>query len=106
MSAPSTQAAMGLWIRWLLKYGPPPQRLTHRQKRELFDHLWAREIAEGFTPEEVPKLAPLGKSAVGKKSTSRGMPEQTPGMRSHDVRSEIKRQVWKAFDGLIVGAEK
>jgi hypothetical protein len=50
--------------------------------------------------------AKLGKFAVGKKSTSRGMSEQTPGMRRDDVRAEIKRRVREAFDVIVPDTEQ
>ena len=106
VSAASTRVAFALWIGYLLKHGPPEQRLTRKAKRELFEKIWAEEIAEGWRPEDNEKTAKLGKFAVGKKSTSRGMSEQTPGMRRDDVRAEIKRRVWEAFDVLVPDTEQ
>jgi hypothetical protein len=107
LSARSTQAAVGLFVTaqvskraWRL----PP--LTKKNKRIWFEASWNHMLKEGIAPEQSPFLAPLGKSAVGKKSTSRGMSQQTEGMKRDDVRAEIKRQLWNAFDRLIAGAEK
>ena len=106
-SASSTQAALGLFSIALVKkeeWKLPP--LTAKTKREWFERSWKEMLREGIAPEEVAKLAKLGKSAIRKKSISRGMPEQTDGMKRDDVRAEIKRQVWNAFDRLVAGAEK
>jgi hypothetical protein len=99
LSAPSTQIAISQRIfkeDWSEK---PP--LTPKKKRQFFEALWTEMLAKGIVPEETGRMASLGASAIGKKSTSRGMSEQTPGMRSNDVRAENKRQVWKAFDHLV-----
>jgi hypothetical protein len=107
LSAPSTQAALGLFLTALVRreaWKLPP--LTQKTKRIWFDTSWDDLLRQGIAPEQVPKLAKLGKSAIGKKSISRGMPEQTEGMKRDDVRAEIKRQVWNAFNRLVGGAEK
>jgi hypothetical protein len=105
LSAPSTQAAVSLYVTALLykkAWDLPP--LTKNNKRTWFEASWNYMLKEGSVPEETPFLAQLGKSAVGKKSTTRGMAEQTGGMRRNDMRAEIKRQIWNAFDRLIAGA--
>jgi len=107
LSAPSTQIAFGLLARRVFKEDwTEKPRLTRIEKRQLFEALWAEMLAEGIVPEETPRMAALGKSAIGKNSTSRGMSEQTLGMRANDVRAEIKRQVWKAFDRLVPHANR
>jgi hypothetical protein len=107
LSAPSTQAALDLFLTaqffqddWNL----PP--LTEKNKRTWFEVAWQQMLKEGIEPEKIPWLAPLGKSAIGKRSISRGMPSQTEGMKRDDTRAEIKRQIWNAFDKLIAGASK
>jgi hypothetical protein len=105
LSAPSTQAALDLFLTarffredWNLA------PLSEKNKRTWFEVAWQQMLKEGIAPEKVPWLASVGKSAIGKRSISRGMPEQTDGMRRDDMRAEIKRQVWNAFDKLIAGA--
>jgi hypothetical protein len=103
-SAPSTQSALGLFLTAQVhkeKWGLPP--LTKKNKRIWFEKSWNHFLSQGIVPEQTPKLARLGKSAIGKKSVSRGMSVQTEGMKRDDVRAEIKRQVWNAFDRLIAG---
>jgi hypothetical protein len=102
MSAPSTQAAFDLFLTaesyqndWRL----PP--LTNKTKRTWFEAAWQQMLNDGIEPEKIPWLAPVGKSAIGKRSISRGMPAQTGGMKHDDVRAEIKRQVWNAFEKLV-----
>jgi hypothetical protein len=105
--APSTVAAICLFITAQARkqdWGLPP--LTKKTKKDWFKASWKNWFKDGPPPEEIPLLAPLGQSAIGKKSTSRGMPHQTERMKRDDVRAEIKRQVWHAFDTVIVGAEK
>ena len=107
LSAPSTQAAAGLFVTANFhkkEWGLPP--LTKKNKRTWFEKSWNHMLRHGIVPEEKPFLAQLGKSAIGKRSISRGMPEQTEGMKRDDMRAEIKRQIWNAFDKLIAGAEK
>jgi hypothetical protein len=107
MSAPSTQAAFDLFLtavsyqeNWKL----PP--LTSKTKRTWFEVAWQQMLNDGIEPEKIPWLAPVGKSAIGKRSISRGMSEQTDGMKRDDVRAEIKRQVRNAFDKLVADATK
>jgi hypothetical protein len=105
LSAPSTQAAVGLFVTAQLhkkEWDLPP--LTEKSKRTWYEASWSYMLKEGTVPEETPFLAQLGKSAIGKRSISRGMPKQTEGMKRDDMRAEIKRQIWNAFDRLIAGA--
>jgi hypothetical protein len=72
LSAPSTQAAVGLFVTAQLhkkEWDLPP--LTEKSKRTWFEASWSYMLKEGTVPEETPFLAQLGKSAIGKKSTSR-----------------------------------
>jgi hypothetical protein len=107
MSAPSTQAAMDLFLTALSyedDWELPP--LTEKTKRTWFEVAWQQMLNDAIEPEKIPWLAQLGKSAIGKRSISRGMPAQTERMKRDDMRAEIKRQIWNAFDKLIVGASK
>jgi hypothetical protein len=105
--APSTQAALDLFLTaklyqkdWNLA------ALTEKNKRTWFEVAWQQMLNEGIVPEKIPWLAPLGKSAIGKRSISRGMPAQTDGMKRDDTRAEIKRQIRNAFDNLVAGASE
>jgi hypothetical protein len=107
MSAPSTQAAFDLFLTALSyqdDWKLPP--LTNKTKRTWFEVAWQQMLNDGIKPEKIPWLAPVGKSAIGKRSISRGMSDQTDGMKRDDVRSEIKRQVRNAFDKLVADAAK
>jgi hypothetical protein len=107
LPAPSTQAAFDLFLTaQLFEEDWSLPGLTEKNKRTWFEIAWDQMLKEGIEPEKIPWLAPVGKSAIGKKSISRGMPEQTEGMKRDDVRAEIKRQVWKAFDKLVAGQVK
>jgi hypothetical protein len=104
-SAPSTHAAMDLFLTAQLyeeDWNLPP--LAENNKRIWFEISWDQMLKEGIEPEKIPWLAPLGKSAIGKRSVSRGMPAQTDGMKRDDMRAEIKRQIWNAFEKLVAGA--
>lgn len=107
LSAPSTQYAIRLFVTAQLNkeaWDLPP--LTEKSKRTWFEASWKEMLRVGIVPEETPFLAQLGKSAIGKRSISRGMSKQTEGMKRDDVRAEIKRQLWNSFDRLVAGAEK
>jgi hypothetical protein len=107
LSAPSTQYAIRLFVTAQLNkkaWDLPP--LTEKSKRTWFEASWKEMLRVGIVPEEAPVLAQLGKSAIGKRSISRGMSKQTEGMKRDDVRAEIKRQLWNSFDKLVAGAEK
>jgi hypothetical protein len=107
LSAPSTQYALRLFVTAQLNqkaWDLPP--LTEKSKRTWFEASWKEMLRVGIVPEEAPFLAQLGKSAIGKRSISRGMSKQTEGMKRDDVRAEIKRQLWNSFDRLVAAAEK
>jgi hypothetical protein len=107
LSAPSTQAALDLFLTAKLyeeDWNLAP--LTEKNKRTWFEVAWQRMLNEGIVPEKIPWLAPLGKSAIGKRSISRGMPAQTDGMKRDDMRAEIKGQIRNAFDKLVAGASE
>lgn len=73
-------------------------KLTRKNKRSWFDKVWQCLIKKlHIIPEQDPLLGPLGKSAKRdyKREDSK---ERTP----RAVRAEIKRQIWKAFDKLIL----
>jgi hypothetical protein len=74
----------------------PP--LTKKTKRLWFERGWKYYVDDlHVVPENDPVLAPLGKSA--ERDYKREDPkERTP----RAVRAEIKRQIWKAFDKLIL----
>lgn len=96
------------WDTWgkfekVLKQKPALPDLAENTKRRWFEAAWEDGIELGWKPEEDEKWKVLGKSAIGKKSISRGMAQQTEGMKRDDVRAEIKRRVWEAFDKLISG---
>jgi len=106
-SAPSTQAALDLFLTAQLyqkDWNLPA--LTEKKKRTWFEVAWQNMLNDGIVPEKISWLAPLGKSAIGKRSISRGMPAQTEGMKRDDMRAEIKRQIWNAFDKLVAGASE
>lgn len=66
--------------------------------RNWFERGWTGLLfSTNGTPERNAYLRGIGKSAVGKKSVSRGMPAQTKGMRRDDVRAKIKENVWRSF---------
>ena len=107
LSAPSTQAALDLFLTAKMyrdDWNLPP--LTEENKRQWFEIAWKKMLEEGILPEEIPWLAIVGKSAKGKRSVTRGMSEQTEGMKRDDVRAEIKRQVRNAFEKLVAGASE
>jgi hypothetical protein len=97
--ATSTQTAMKIYElcrtyekQWQL----PP--LTKESKRLWFDRGWEYMLNDlGIVPEKDPHLARLGQSATRKRS---GWAAKYRGGAS-DVRAEIKRQLWNAFNGLI-----
>lgn len=102
-NAPSTQAALGLFLPYLYRVdwsARPP--LTKKEKRELFDAAWEGILASGIQPEHVEKLAALGRSRQTK------VPKYCKNLhsatRNANVRDEIKRQLWKAFDNLLADA--
>jgi hypothetical protein len=108
VSALSTQGALGFLFNAMLRQevlSLPP--LTKATKRAWFEASWNDCLARGIRPEE-GKLRPLGEAAIKPKraimhANLRGMPEQTEAMKRDDMRAEIKRQVWKAFNSLVAG---
>ncbi len=106
---PSSLSTKAAWAHFMAgkkmeKMGVLPS-LTPENKKEWFDYVWNSLIALGIEPEKMEVVCDLGKSAIKKPNgkSQRGMPEQTEGMKACDMRAEIKRQLWRAFDGLIAG---
>jgi hypothetical protein len=99
ISAVSTQFAIRLYSlcrtyekQWQL----PP--LTKKTKRLWFERVWRYAVNDlGVVPENNPHLAKLGQSATRTRS---GWDAKYRG-RPCDVRAEIKRQLWNAFNVLI-----
>jgi hypothetical protein len=100
-SAPSTQAAFGLLIKHLGEQTWPNRALTKAAKRELFERLWEQELASGLVPENVEKLAALGKWKATKKP--KYCKELHKATQDANVRAEIKDRIWDAFDNLVAG---
>ena len=100
ISAPTTHTAMTLHLycckhekQWQL-----PPLTTKKNKRSWFEHGWNYMVNDlHLVPENDPVLAPLGKSA--ERYYKREDPKERTAMA---VRAEIKRQIWKAFDKLIL----
>jgi len=57
-------------------------------------------VATNNRPDQQPYLCEIGKSAVGKNSTKRGMSAQTEGMKRDDVIAKIKEELWDSFRSL------
>jgi hypothetical protein len=99
ISAPTTHLAMQLHLRcrtYEKQWQLPP--LTKKTKRLWFEQAWKHMVDDlHFLPENDPVLAKLAKSATRKRS---GWDAKYRG-RACDVRAEIKRQVWNAFNVLI-----
>jgi hypothetical protein len=99
-NAPSTQRA--IWLYWLgrrrAKQCGLPQKITKKNKKAWFDKAWRCAIKKlNWEPEKDPALARLGESA------KRYYKRENPKVRmSLAVRAEIKRQVWHAFDRLVL----
>jgi len=90
--------------RWLLDNAKilnlPP--FSNGVRRQWFDTAWAALLeVTNNRPDLNPHLAPIGKNAIGKKSTSRGMAEQTQGMKQHDVVASIKGQLWRSYQNFV-----
>jgi len=99
-NAPATRAA--LWVYWWgsrrAKQWRLPQ-LTRKNKRKWFDKAWRCMLRYlEVTPEDHPLLGPLGKSAK-RYYYKREDPKKREPLA---VRAEIQRQIWKAFDTLIL----
>jgi len=86
---------IGMTKKWRL----PP--LTRKNKRRWFDKAWRWMLKNlQITPEKDPLLGPLGNSAKAQKwHYKREDPKERMPLA---VRAEIKRQIWKAFDRLII----
>jgi hypothetical protein len=99
LSATSTQVAMFLHLlcrTYEKEWHLPP--LTKKTKRLWFKRGWNHMVNDlGIVPEKDPHLAKLGKSATRERS---GWDAKYRGHAS-DVRAEIKRQLWNAFNGLL-----
>ena len=79
----------------------PNRALTKAAKRGLFERLWEQELASGLVPENVEKLAALGKwKATKKPKYCKKLHKAT---RDANVRAEIKDRIWDAFDNLVAG---
>ena len=100
ISAPTTHTTLTLHLyckkyekQW--KLSPVT---TKKNKRLWFERAWKYMVDDlHVVPENDPVLAPLGKSA------ERDYKREDPKERvPQAVRAEIKRQIWKAFDKLIL----
>jgi hypothetical protein len=100
ISAPTTQLAMTfhLYCRTYEKQWQLPPLTTKKNKRLWFERAW-QYMADDLhvVPENDPVLAPLGESA--KRDYKREDPKERTPLA---VRAEIKRQIRKAFDKLIL----
>jgi hypothetical protein len=100
ISAPTTHTVMRLhlYCRTYEKQWQLPPLTTNENKRSWFEQAWKYMVNDlHVVPENDPVLARLGKSA--ERYYKREDPkERTP----RAVRAEIKRQIWKAFDKLIL----
>jgi hypothetical protein len=99
IEAPSTQFAIRLYLegqKHAKQLGLPP--LTTKKNRQIwFERIWKYAVDNlHIEPEKNPVLAKLGRAAVTRNINA----------SAEDIRAEIKKQVWKAFDGLIVIAKK
>jgi hypothetical protein len=100
ISAPTTQLAMTfhLHCRTYEKQWQLPPLTTKKNKRMWFERAWQYMVDDlHVVPENDPVLAPLGESA--KRDYKREDPKERTPLA---VRAEIKRQIWKAFDKLIL----
>jgi hypothetical protein len=93
ISAASTQLAIKLHLlchtyekQWQL----PP--LTKKAKPIWFEKAWNYMVNDyGVVPEQDPHLTRLGRAAITRNINA----------SAEDKRAEIRKQVWKTFDGLI-----
>jgi len=99
IEAPSTQLAIRLYLegqKHEKQLGLPPLT-TKKNKQIWFERIWKYAVDDlHIEPEKNPVLAKLGRAAVTRNINA----------TAEDKRAEIKKQVWKAFNGLIVVAEK
>jgi hypothetical protein len=101
ISAPTTHTAMTLHLYCKLyeKQWQLPPLTTKKNKRLWFERGWNYMVEDlHVVPENDPVLAPLGESAKRYYYKREDPKERTPLA----VRAEIKRQIWKAFDKLIL----
>jgi hypothetical protein len=100
LGSPTTRTAMELHLyccsyekQWQL-----PPLTTTKNKRLWFERGWNYMVNDlHVVPENHPVLAPLGKSAE-RYYKLEDPKERTPLAK----RAEIKRQIWKAFDSLVL----
>ena len=101
-TSPATQQAQGLhnWLHAnavILKLSEISPETIH----QWFETGWSRlMVATNNRPDQQPYLCEIGKSAVGKNSTKRGMSAQTEGMKRDDVIAKIKEELWDSFRSL------
>jgi hypothetical protein len=75
-----------------------PPLTTKKNKQLWFERAWKYMVDDlHVVPENDPVLGPLGKSA--ERDYKREDPKERTPLA---VRAEIKRQIWKAFDMLIL----
>jgi hypothetical protein len=100
ISAPSTWFALMLFgVGHLRAAAGRFPHFTRKTKKQWFEKKWNALLKEGFKPEESEKLARLGKSKATK--TPKWGNVLHKRTRDANVRSEIKRKVWKAFDKIF-----
>jgi hypothetical protein len=95
LEATSTQFAIVLHSKLqphAKQLGLPPLT-TEENKRIWFEKVWSYAVNDlGIEPEKNPHLAKLGRAAVTRNINA----------SAEDQRAEIKKQVWNAFNRLIV----
>jgi hypothetical protein len=95
VEAPSTQFALWLYLTFekhAKQLGLPPLT-TKKSKQIWFDKIWSYAVNDlHIKPEENPHLAKLGEAAV----------KRNINARAEDKRAQIKKQIWNAFNGLLV----
>ena len=101
LSATSTKAAFRFLIKHLSEHRWPNRFLTKAAKKKLFERLWKQQLASGLVPENVEKLAVLGKRKATKKP--KYCKELHKATRDANVRAEIKNRIWDAFDNVVAG---
>ena len=99
IEAPSTQFAIRLYLegqKHAKQLGLPPLT-TEKNKCIWFERIWNYAVNDlHIDPEKNPQLAKLGEAAV----------KRNINASVEDKRAQIKKQVWNAFNGLIVATEK
>jgi hypothetical protein len=101
LDAPSTLWAFIVHSLGLLLVRP---RLTASNKKKWFDQAWTSMLQHGFRPEERPELAKLAACKAAK--TPKYCKTLRSRTRSANMRAEIKRRVWEAFDHLLTPPRK